>query len=111
VSVPLHQKRLNLRGFNQSELIAKYVAKKLGLAYVDCIKRIRDTKPQVTLKRGERRENVLDSFECNSSEIEDKKIVLIDDVSTTGATLSECAKALKARGAKKIIAAVVARNI
>ena len=111
VPVPLHKKRLNWRGFNQSALIVQHVAKKLGLEYVDCMKRLRDTKPQVTLKRGERRANVAGAFECKSSIVEGKNILLIDDVATTGATLLECAKALKSAGAKKIIAAVVARNV
>lgn len=111
VPVPLYRKRQNQRGFNQSALIAKYVTQKLGIEYADCLKRLRDTKPQVELKRGERQKNVLDSFVCKSTIVERRNILLIDDVATTGATLSECAKALKIGGAKKIIAAVVARNV
>jgi len=111
VPVPLYKKRQNSRGFNQSALIARYTAQKLGLEYADCLKRLRDTKPQVELKRGERQKNVLDSFKCASSIVERRNVLLIDDVATTGATLSECAKALKTAGAKKIIAAVVARNV
>lgn len=111
VPVPLHRKRQNFRGFNQSELIARYIAKKLGLNFADCIRRVRDTKPQVALKREERRKNVVGSFYCNGDSIIGKNIILVDDVTTTGATLSECAKALKEAGAKRIYGAVVARNV
>lgn len=112
VPVPLHISRKNSRGFNQSELIARYVSKKLDLSGGDALVRQRETKSQVELPRSQRLTNLEDAFSCHDPElILDRKVLLIDDVATTGATLNECAKALKNAGAKEIWGAVVAKNI
>lgn len=101
VPVPLHIERLKARGFNQSLMLAKIVAKRLGVK-TDCsnLKRIRPTLPQIGLKHDERAENVAGAFKVIDSLVfKNKKILLIDDVFTTGATIKECAKTLKKAGA------------
>lgn len=112
VPVPLNQKRKNTRGFNQSELIARNLSKSLLLPGGDALKRVRDTRSQVGLRREERLENIRDAFVCDDVEfVSGKKVILVDDVTTTGATINECAKALKSAGAEEIWGVVVARNI
>ncbi|MEI8143516.1 MAG: ComF family protein [Candidatus Berkelbacteria bacterium] len=109
-AAPLHISRKNERGFNQSELIARYIAKRLGLEYQDLLIKKIKTERQVGLTREKRLENVREVFEARKGVI-GKNIIIIDDVVTTGATLSECAKVLKAAGAKKVVGIVAARNI
>jgi ComF family protein len=102
VPVPLHKGRLKERGFNQSLLIAREVATGLG-AEVDyrSLRRIRPTRPQVDLKTDERRKNVRGAFGVIRPErVRRKRVVLVDDVFTTGATVRECAKVLKRAGAE-----------
>ncbi len=112
VPVPLSRRRLGERGFNQSALIAQHIACALSLPFfTGALARVRHTARQTEMKeRKERIENVKGAFTCAAAHaVQEKNIILIDDVATTGATLSECAKALKAAGAKKIIAFVVAQ--
>lgn len=112
VPVPLSRRRIAERGFNQSGLIAKHIAQALSLSYApDALARIRHTAPQTEEKeRKKRMENVKGAFACvKLKAVQGKNIILIDDVITTGATVSECAKALKAAGVRKIIAIVVAQ--
>lgn len=106
VPVPLAEKRLAERGFNQAEKLAK----NLKLAPVlNCLKRTRETRPQFDLKFKERKINVRNAFVANRN-CRDVSLCLIDDVATTGATLSECARALKKSGASKVYAICVARG-
>jgi competence protein ComFC len=109
VPVPLSKNRLQKRGFNQAEKLATYLS---FAPVLDCLKRVRDTKPQFDLKRGERLKNVQDAFALagHSSSVIGHSLCLIDDVATTGATLSECAQVLKHAGAKKVYAICVARG-
>jgi competence protein ComFC len=102
--VPLYKKRLRQREFNQSALIAKYLAKGLGSTLVlDSLVKMRDTKPQVGLRSDERRKNMRNAFRIQNREaVQGKDILLIDDVSTTGATVRECSRVLKKAGAGKI---------
>lgn len=102
VPVPLHAKKLKARGFNQSLLLAKAVAKRLGVkADWSNLERTRHTAPQIGLKHDERAENVAGAFEVRNPLIfKNKKILLIDDVFTTGATVRECAKTLRKAGAE-----------
>lgn len=99
IPVPLHPFRKMERGFNQSELLAKPLAKHFGLEYYhNVLERIRNTTPQIKLKRGKRLENVRGAFEVRQNKqhfLNEKSVILVDDVFTTGATLRECAKALK----------------
>jgi len=111
VPVPLHHYKYNRRGFNQSELIARYLSKRLTVSGADALVRKKDTKSQARLPRKERLENMIDAFQCRDREfICDKNILLIDDVLTTGSTLNECARILKNSGAKRVYGAVVTRN-
>lgn len=112
VSVPLHKKRERFRGFNQAELITDEVAKILKLeVYENNLYRSKHTHSQMKLKREERLNNVVGAFGVKDSEFfRGKKVILIDDVMTSGATLQECAKELKSAGAALVWAAVVARG-
>lgn len=112
VAVPLHWRRRLSRGFNQSALIAA----RLGLAVGRPIVRARHTPPQVTLTAAERRRNVRGAFRLarwpwRRRQVRGRVVVLVDDVSTTGATLEACAKVLKEAGAREVRALTVARAL
>jgi len=112
IPIPLHADRLRERGFNQSELIAGIVSRKLNADLnTDNLKRVKATKHQAELKNAdERARNIENCFALNDpKEIENKNIVLVDDVFTTGSTMGEAVKILKNAGAKKIIAFVFAK--
>jgi|Deesub1362A_J573_1020465.scaffolds.fasta_scaffold00663_4 ComF family protein len=104
IPVPLHGRRLRQRGFNQSALIARYVSKGLGRPLlVNSLVRTRDTLPQAGLSANERRRNIRGAFSVNERGlIYKKRIMLIDDVMTTGATVMECSRTLKEAGAGDI---------
>lgn len=109
-AVPLHSKRQNWRGFNQSALLGGILARKIGIPYADCIKKTRHTSAQVGLDSEKRRKNVKDAFQVMKNiEVREKNILLIDDVWTTGSTMKECAKVLKKAGAKTIWGITIAR--
>jgi competence protein ComFC len=101
VPVPLHRVRERERGFNQTLLLAREISKEMGVPVVErVLVRKRYTRQQTTLSRKERRPNVAGAFNVlDSGPIEDKRILLIDDVTTTGATLEECAALLNEAGA------------
>ena len=111
VPVNLHSRRLRERGYNQSELLAKELSKRTGLpTNAGVLMRIKDSGPQVrTASREQRRENVSGSFQCKG-DMTGRRLILIDDVATTGSTLSACAAALKAAGAASVWALVLARE-
>ena len=113
VPVPLHQKRLRERGYNQSSLLAKELGKLTNLPVVDgCLIRQRHAPPQArTSTVEERRGNVDGAFACRGHRLNGKQVLLIDDVSTSGATLDACATALKAAGATSVWGLVLAREI
>lgn len=109
--VPLHIDRLKQRGFNQALLIAKAASKDLGIKVVSTgLRRVKATRPQTGLKHGERLENVKDAFEVIAPSVfAGAKVLLVDDVFTTGATMRECAMALKKAGAE-VYAITIART-
>ena len=118
VPVPLHASRRSQRGFNQAELLARGLVRRLrrgerfeGLQFVaDSLCRTRATLPQVGLSVRARRENVSGVFSVvRPDRVRNRAIVLIDDVMTTGATLSACAAALKRAGASRVLALSLAR--
>lgn len=118
VPVPLHPSRRRERGFNQAEALARGLSEKLrresreGRVHVEtrCLCRIRPTPPQTGLSLAARRENVRGVFTVQSPErIRGRLVVLVDDVITTGATLSSCAAALKRAGATKVIGLTLGR--
>jgi ComF family protein len=111
VPVPLHRKRQRQRGFNQAELLAVEVARarKIPLGVKDCV-RVRDTPPQAGLRAAERRKNVAGAFDVPQPErVRGRRVLLIDDVLTTGATAGACAEALREGGAKGVWVATLAR--
>lgn len=119
--VPLHPRRLRWRGFNQSLIMADYLGQNLTPSLIipvsdKIVLRNRYTPPQMHIKNKiERTKNVKDAFIINQIEfdnlsLKDKIIYLIDDVATTGSTLSECAKILKRNKVKKVYAVVLARQ-
>lgn len=110
VPVPLGQKRLRERGYNQVELIARPLAVTMGVSYApDALDRVRDTRSQVGLSRRERQDNVRAAFRSKAARVRGRRILLVDDVATTGSTLSSCAEALYASGARDVLALTVAR--
>jgi ComF family protein len=116
VPVPLHSSRQRQRGFNQAELLAQGLARSLRQAgwkprvQTRCLRRTRPTPPQTGLSPTARRENVRGVFVVDRPEIvRDRGAALIDDVMTTGATLSACAAALKQAGARRVWALSLAR--
>lgn len=113
VPVPLHHKRLRERGYNQSRLLAQQLGKLANLPVVDdCLIRQRHAPPQArTATVAERRSNVADAFSCRDLRLHGKQVLLIDDVSTSGATLDACARALKKSGAVSVWGVVLAREI
>jgi len=113
VPVPLHSKRLRERGYNQSELLARELAKLTGLPVVDgYLVRERLAPPQAkTQNVKERRENVAGAFTCRDHWLKDSQVLLVDDVTTSGATLDSCAAALKGAGAATVWGLVLAIEI
>ncbi|MCK4307540.1 ComF family protein [candidate division WOR-3 bacterium] len=111
IAVPLYPVRERARGYNQSDIIAREVSNYTGIPKLNGILcRIRPTKSQTELSKEKRKLNVKDAFMVKADEqIKWKKLVLIDDVCTTGATLDECAKELYQAGANEVYALVVAR--
>ncbi len=111
VPTPLHPRRLRSRGYNQSALLARELGKRLSLPVrEDLLIRVRNPRPQVeTQSQQERRVNVADNFACRT-DAAGLTVLLIDDVATTGSTLSECATALKAAGAARVHALTLARE-
>lgn len=109
--LPLHPERLRQRGFNQSAEIARELGKCLFLkADRSIVLRTRATPPQAELPHKERRKNVRGAFECRA-DLTGKRVLLIDDVLTTGATANECARVLKLHGAASVTVAVIARAL
>jgi len=109
--VPLHPARRRERGYNQSELIAGHVGRVLGLVHLpDLLMRVRQTQTQTSFDADGRMRNVRDAFRLGEAAhaVDGKRVLLIDDVITTGATIKECARTLKAGGASKVYAASAA---
>jgi len=113
VPVPLHDKRLRERGYNQSRLLTRELGRLINLPVVDdCLIRHRHTPPQVkTTSVEERQNNVTDAFACKNHRLKGKRVLLIDDVATSGNTLNACAIALKTAGASSVWGLVMAREL
>lgn len=109
--VPLSQKSRKKRGFNQCEYICRHIGRKLSIECVDIIVKCRETKEQKTLNKSERMLNLKDAFKIRSKiNIENVNIMLIDDVTTTGATLRECCRILKKCGVNDIKLLTLAKS-
>lgn len=111
VPVPLHPTRQRSRGFNQSQLLADGIAQATKCRVIKAVSRIKKTQPQVRLNEVERWRNIRGAFNVNTNlELLPKYGIIVDDVFTTGATISEVAKVLRAAGMKHIIALTVAKG-
>lgn len=109
IPVPLSKHALRERGFNQSLLMARVISKKLKIPlYMDMLLKIKDTSPQVGLNAKERMKNLRRAFKT-SGKINNLRLLLLDDVMTTGATARECSKTLMSAGAKEVIVITLAR--
>jgi len=110
--VPLHKKRLLHRGFNQSSLLAQRLSDFYKIPIFNLLTRNKNTLSQVNLKRSARQANIREAFSFNAYNPLDKnkKIILIDDVVTTGSTLKECAKVLNKNGFEEIYGLVIAQR-
>ena len=110
VPIPLSRARLAQRGFNQSELLARAVAKRLGLHVRSGLVRVKNVIPQVELSGAARRKNMAGVFAWRGGSLKGRTVLLIDDVATTGTTLDEAAKVLRGAGARIVWGAVVAKG-
>lgn len=99
--VPMHTKRQRRRGFNHAQLLARSCADRLGLPCVDAIARLRDTPQQARLDAGARRGNLAGAFGLKAP-VDGRRVLLVDDICTTGATAAGCAAALRAGGAAAV---------
>jgi len=112
IPVPLGRQRERQRGYNQAGLLARPLAAALGLPYrPKAISRVRETASQVGQSLEARRENVADAFFARPEHVSGKRVLLVDDVLTTGATLDAAAKALKQAGAIHVGAVVVSQAV
>lgn len=112
IPVPIHIKRKRQRGYDQSELIARKIAEYLKLELIiNCLIKQKSTVPQSSLTKKQRLENVKQVYKIiNKQKIKDKRIILFDDIYTTGATANECAKVLKEEGAKEVLIFTLAKD-
>lgn len=102
--VPIHERRMKTRGYDQSELIAYHLGVLLGLPCEKMLARVRETKPQYKLSAQERRQNVRGAFAAaEGAHLKGKNILLIDDIFTTGATVGECMKVLADAGGNVMV--------
>lgn len=110
IPVPLHKNKQKLRGYNQAELIAGYAARVLGVPMAaNILIKSEETGSQSMLHRSERLHNLEDSFRVvNERTLQNKRILIVDDIVTTGSTINQCSKALKHAGALSVTAGVIA---
>lgn len=113
VPVPLHVRRLRSRGFNQALLLGELLAREWGLPLARrALARVRWTEPQIGLPADQRRENVKGAFAVSGRPVlAGKKVLLVDDVLTTGSTAEECSRVLKRSGAAEVTVITVARAV
>lgn len=113
VPVPLHTNRLRKRGYNQAELLAQELSLKLNVPVKKLLVRIKDSKPQYKLTRDERIKNISEAFAINPKNKlspKGKSVILIDDITTSGITMRECAKVLKRNGIKRVLGVTLAHE-
>jgi len=112
-AVPLHWRRRWQRGFNQAELLAREIARRSGIPFARTLRRVRPTRAQTGLSNTARRRNVVAAFTCRRAmrdgELRGRRVLLIDDVMTTGSTAAACAHTLKGAGAARVALLTVAR--
>lgn len=112
IPVPMHKKKMQKRGYNQTELVANELEKSLGIPMrKDILSKVVNTTTQSKLGGKARQSNIQHAFFIqNDIEVEDKKIILLDDIYTTGATSEECSRVLKDAGAREILVLVLAKD-
>lgn len=111
VYIPITKSRFKERGFNQCEYLAKELAFRQGFKVLDCLEKVKDTKSQKTLDREERKLNLIGSFKViDENQVKGRKVILIDDVITTGATIEEGIKILKKSGVLEIKILTLAKS-
>ena len=113
IPVPIHKERKKVRGYNQSELIAKILADEIGKIklQVDILKKDKNIVAQSTLDKKQRSENIKGVYKViNKQKIIDRKILLLDDIYTTGSTANECSKVLKEAGCKEVGIITIAKD-
>ena len=111
--VPMYKKKKSIRGYNQAELLAKCLADEIGTIQYknDILLKILDTKKQSTLNKKERSQNLIGAYKIQNAEIlQNKNIILVDDIFTTGSTANECSKVLKQAGANNICILTIAKD-
>jgi len=113
IPVPLHKKRLRQRGYNQSQLIGAVLSKEWRVPLeVGNLRRVRWTEPQTSLDAGDRRDNVRGAFAVRDPRrVQGKRVLLVDDVLTTGSTIRACAEPLREAGVDAIYVVTVARSV
>ncbi len=112
VPVPLHPRRLRQRGFNQVHSLAGIVSRYFGTPVLPALERTRETKAQFDLPRQERFKNITKAFKVtNPGSVYNKRLLLLDDIYTTGATITECTKTLKIAGAKRVEVLTLSRAL
>jgi ComF family protein len=112
IPVPLGKKRLKERGYNQVALIARPLAYQTDIDYApQVLWKARETRSQVGLNVSQRQKNVLDAYQADARRVARKSVLLMDDVSTTGSTISACTAALLSAGAREVYGITVARAL
>jgi ComF family protein len=112
VPVPSHGRRLKKRGFNPPLFLARYLGRRLRIPVLtEALLAIKQIPSQAGLKREERLENVQGAFMAERNQVRGRRVLLIDDVLTTGATANECARALKKAGASYVAVMTLARSV
>jgi ComF family protein len=112
IPVPLGKNRLKERGYNQVGLVARPLAFRLGLKYeADGLRKIRETRSQVGLTFSQRRKNVHDAYQADPRVVQEKNILIMDDVATTGSTISACTETLLSAGARDVYVLTIARAL
>jgi ComF family protein len=110
VPVPLHRAKLGERGYNQSELLARELGSFARLPLnTDTLQRTRNTASQMELGAQERHDNVAGAFSCRNERLANRRVLLVDDVCTTGSTLDACAAALKKAGSASVMGLAIAK--
>ena len=110
--VPISKKRYKQRGYNQTELIAREIRKRTDIELVtNCLYKEKNNVPQSTLNKEDRIENVKNAYIIkNSKIIKDKRVIIFDDIYTTGSTVNECSKLLKQNNVKEILVMTIAKD-
>jgi ComF family protein len=112
IPVPLGKKRLKDRGYNQVGLVARPLAYQLKWSYEpDALRKTRETRSQVGLTISQRRENVDNAYQADPHVVKQRSILIMDDVATTGSTISACTQALLSAGAKEVYVLTIARAL